>query len=118
MKRIILVFGLILSLVSFKATAAVVPTNAEKAQQQTAQMTKMLNLSADQQASVQTLLLNTLNKIDAVSADDTKDGRAKTQAIKEAKADRDAKLSQILTPDQYSTYIAKRNERKQQEGVH
>jgi hypothetical protein len=119
MKRITLVFGLILTLVSFKATAGVVPTNEDKATQQTSQMIKMLSLSTDQATAVKTVLLSTLNSIDAITADATKDGSAKELAIKQAKEERDTKLSEILTPDQYATYVAKRDERKAgREGVH
>ena len=112
MKRIILVFGLIFSLVSFKANAGT-PTNAEKAHNQTLKMTKVLSLSADQQTAVEALLLSKLNEVDAINADETKDGAAKEKALEQLKTERDARLAEILTPTQYSTYLHEREVRQQ-----
>jgi hypothetical protein len=110
MKRIILLFGLIFSLVAVKANAGGAPTNAEKARSQSMSMQKVLTLSEEQRVKVEAVLLSKYVAIDAVINDVNTDGAAKQSAIQAINAQKDAELAAIMTPDQYATFVKKRED--------
>ena len=112
MKRIILLFGLIFSLVAVKANAGETPTNEQKAHNQALRIHKMVTLSEDQIVKVEAAMLTKLNAIDAINNDVTKDGTAKQAAIDLVKRESDAKIKEILTPDQHTLLLRKREEAK------
>ena len=110
MKRIVLLFGLIFSLAAVKANAGEMPTNAEKAHSQSLSMQKVLSLSEDQRAKVETVLLSKYEATDAVVNDINTDGAAKRAALENINKEKDAELAAIMTPDQYATFVKKRED--------
>ncbi len=112
MKRIILLFGLIFSLVAVKANAGETPTNAQKAYSQSIGIQKMVSLTDDQRVKVEAVLLSKMVAIEAINGDLTKDGAAKLEAIEALKQTKDQELAAIMTPDQFALFTAKRAEMK------
>lgn len=112
MKRIILLFGVIFSLIAVNANAGETPTNAVKAHEHAIAIQKAVSLNPEQVAKVEAVLLNKLDAHDAIINDQTKDGAAKTEALEALKVAKDKELSEIMTPDQFKLFIAKREEVK------
>ncbi|MDQ3110241.1 MAG: hypothetical protein M3R17_10130 [Bacteroidota bacterium] len=112
MKRIILLFGLIFSLVAVKATAGETPTNEQKAHNQSLSMQKVLSLSAEQQVKVEAVLLSKYVATDAVINDVNTSGAEKLAALEVIKQNKDAELAAIMTPEQYALFVQKRDDVK------
>lgn len=117
MKRIILLFGLIFSLVSVNAFAGETPTNEQKAHNQAIGIQKLVSLSNDQTVKVEAVLLSKIIAYDAILNDLTKDGAAKNEAIDALKKQKDQELAQIMTPEQYSMFVNKRDEIKARKDI-
>jgi hypothetical protein len=119
MKRVVLLFGLIFSLVAVNANAVEAPTNAVKARTQSLSMQKVLTLSDQQREKVEAVLLSKYDAIDAVINDINTDGAAKRAALEAINVQKDAELKTIMTPDQYALFLKKREEaRVRKDGGH
>jgi hypothetical protein len=109
MKRIILLFGLIFSLVAVKANAGE-PTNEQKAHTRSLAMQKALTLSEEQRVKVEAVLLTKLIEVEAVNNDVNLDKAAKHTAIETLQKQKDAELAAIMTPEQYAAFLKKRED--------
>lgn len=116
MKRIILLFGLIFSLVAVKANAGETPTNEQKAHNQAMAMQKMLTLSEDQTVKVEAVLLKKIVGIQTISANG-KEAAVQQNEIQGVKDTTDKELAAILTPDQFALYLHKKEEAKTRKDV-
>ncbi|CAN5870486.1 hypothetical protein BH11BAC7_BH11BAC7_13980 [soil metagenome] len=112
MKRIILLFGIIFSLVAVNVHAGETPTNAQKAHEQAIGIQKAVSLNPEQMAKVEVVLLNKLDAYDAIINDQNTNGAAKTEAIEALKVAKDKEFSEIMSTEQYNLFIAKREEAK------
>jgi hypothetical protein len=117
MKRIILLFGLIFSLVAVKANAGETPTNEQKAHNQAIGLQKLVSLSNEQTAKVEAVLLSKIVEIEAITNDASKDAAAKQSAIEGVKKAKDSELAAIMSPEQYSLFLNKRDEIKQRKDI-
>lgn len=77
---------------------------AERAEMQTKRMTEELKLTADQAAKIQAINLETAQKADAVRADQ--------KAVAELKAQKEEKITSVLTEEQKAQYAKMRAEKK------
>lgn len=92
-------------------------TPEQRAERQTAMMTKRLGLSPDQVEKVKAINLKHAQDAQAVR-DARKDEKgAQPGAMKDMKAEKDAELKAVLTPEQFTTWTqmeANMQERRQQ----
>jgi hypothetical protein len=117
MKRIILLFGLIFSLVAVKANAGETPTNEQKAHNQALGIQKLVSLSNEQTVKVEAVLLSKIVEIETITNDVTKDAAAKQSAIDAVKKNKDSELAAIMSPEQFSMFVNKRDEIKQRKDI-
>ncbi len=110
MKRIILLFAVIFSMVSVQLKAEQTPTNQEKAHSQALVIKKIVSLSDEQQVKIEAVILSKLNELDVIHADASKDAATKMAASEALKTSRDIEFSQIMTPEQYAHYLHQREE--------
>ena len=113
MKRIILLFGLIFSLVAVTANAGEAPTNQEKAKSHALQMKKALSLTEEQTIKAEAIILSKLTETEAVINDLNLDGAGKTSALEAIRVKKDAEFQAVFTPAQYQEFLAKREQSKQ-----
>jgi hypothetical protein len=118
MKRIILLFGLIFSLVAVKANAGEAPGNEQKAHRNATMMQKVLTLSDEQTVKVEAVLLKTFNEQDAIKSDPSKGTAAKQAANDALQNTKEQELKAIMTPDQFALYLQKQEERKTRSIAH
>lgn len=117
MKRIILLFGLIFSLVAVQAKAGETPTNEQKAHNQAIGIQKLVSLSAAQTAQVEAVLLSKIIELETITNDVSKDAAAKQAAIEVVKKQRDTELAAIMSPEQFSMFVNKRDEIKTRKDI-
>jgi len=79
-------------------------TPEQKAQTQTAVMTKSLTLNKDQSAKVHTIVLNIAEKIDAIHQNPNLESEAKQDQINDLRQERDQKFQKVLTAEQFKKY--------------
>ena len=85
----------------------------ERARMQTEQLAQFLELSPEQTEQVQALNLGQAKQTQEIMA--SGDARFKKfKAVKALRADKDKRLSQILTPEQWQAYQKKKSELQQQ----
>ncbi|MDQ4139671.1 MAG: DUF4890 domain-containing protein [Bacteroidota bacterium] len=91
-------------------------TLEERATRQTKMMVKSLGLTADQETKLQNLNLKRMNEMQALREKFNINGGSQNNSFsKEAKVLRDTyetQLKTILTPEQYTKYLAQRSERR------
>ncbi|PQA58298.1 hypothetical protein [Siphonobacter curvatus] len=81
----------------------------ERAQRQTEQLTKQLNLSADQAAKVKTLSDERMKQMQEMRASGARPDRQKMQELQE---NYEAKLKPILSTEQWTQYEKMREEQR------
>ena len=88
--------------------------NEEKATKRTVQLTKELTLSTPQQAKVKAIILDHLQKMDAVKAKyaNTSNRSGMPQEMKSVNEHEDTELKRIFTPVQNTKYKESRGEGK------
>ncbi|HEU4716377.1 MAG TPA: hypothetical protein VFU15_01010, partial [Bacteroidia bacterium] len=110
MKRIILLFGILLSFAAVRAQSATsaapadAPTPQQKAHTQAMQMQKMLGLSDEQTTSVEALFLTRIQSIDQINNDATKTDQQKKEDIQKVRDQNETDVLAVLTPDQIAKY--------------
>ncbi|RFZ95431.1 hypothetical protein D0C36_07880 [Mucilaginibacter conchicola] len=108
---------LMLAFVAGTAVVANAQTKAPKspdqrAQHRTAALTKKLNLSADQSAKVNAILLKQASQMDSLKANKPADRKANFEAHKAVFANTDAQIKAVLKPDQQTAYANLKTEMK------
>ena len=79
-------------------------TPEQKAQYQTAKMTKSLVLTKDQSTQVNAITLKYAEKIDAARQNPELEGEAKQDQIRDLRQEREQELQAVLTPEQFKKY--------------
>ncbi len=79
-------------------------TPEQKAQYQTSEMTKSLNLTKDQSSKVNAVMLKYAEKIDAVRKNEGLEAEAKQDQIKNLRQERENTLQNVLTAEQFKNY--------------
>ncbi len=79
-------------------------TPEQRAQYLTAEMTKLLALSKEQSAKVNTINLNSAEQIDAVRKNPNLGPEDKQDQINDIQQDRDQKFQEVLTAEQFKKY--------------
>jgi protein-disulfide isomerase len=87
-------------------------TPEQRAQAQTRHLSKQLALSPDQQAKVQSVLVEKTTQMEAVRTDGTLGKTDRMQRMKALKAETDSAMQITLTPDQYQRYLQMQQERR------
>ena len=110
MKAILLSLALVFSLSAFAQKAdQSQKTPAEKAENRTEQMVKDLGLDASQQAKAAAINLDYYTTMRQVNTIVEKDRAGRESYVK---ANRDTRLQEVLTPEQFNKMITLRNEKK------
>ncbi|MCD6366029.1 MAG: hypothetical protein J7L46_00665 [Bacteroidales bacterium] len=79
-------------------------TTEEKAQYQTAEMTKSLVLTKDQSTQVNAIVLKYAEKIDAVRQNSELEAEAKQDQVNDLRQEREQALKTVFTADQFKKY--------------
>lgn len=87
-------------------------TPQERAKLRTEHMTKELALSPEQQAKVEAINLKYADRVEAVRAEREAERTAKRDAAEAMHAAHDAEMKAVLTADQYTKWVAKKQEAK------
>ena len=87
-------------------------TPQERAKLRTEHMTKELELSPEQQAKVEAINLKYADRVEAVRAEREAERTAKREAAEAMHAAHDAEMKAVLTADQYTKWVAKKQEAK------
>ncbi|RYY13192.1 MAG: hypothetical protein EOO36_16245 [Cytophagaceae bacterium] len=86
----------------------------QQAQNQAQRLAKELNLTADQQAKVQQLMITQRQESQAAIQSANGDRRAMGQAMRAGRDKFNGQLQQILTPEQYTKYQQTMTQRREQ----
>jgi periplasmic protein CpxP/Spy len=87
-------------------------TPEERAKLRTEHMTKELALSPEQQAKVEAINLKYADQVEAVRSEREAERTAKREAAKAMHDAHDAEMKAVLTADQYTKWVAKKQEAK------
>jgi periplasmic protein CpxP/Spy len=87
-------------------------TPQERAKARTEHMTKELALSPEQQAKVETINLKYADQVEAMRSEREAERTAKREAAKAMHDAHDAEMKAVLTADQYTKWVAKKQEAK------
>lgn len=87
-------------------------TPQERAKLRTEHMAKELALSPEQQAKVEAINLKYADQVEAVRAEREAERTAKRDAAEAMHAAHDAEMKAVLTADQYTKWVAKKQEAK------
>lgn len=87
-------------------------TPQERAKARTEHMTKALALSPEQQAKVEAINLKYADQVEAVRSEREAERTAKREAAKAMHDAHDAEMKAVLTADQYTMWVAKKQEAK------
>lgn len=87
-------------------------TPQERAKARTEHMTKELALSPEQQAKVEAINLKYADQVEAVRSEREAERTAKREAAKAMHDAHDAEMKAVLTADQYTMWVAKKQEAK------
>lgn len=113
MKRIIALFAFILTVTFVNAQAAQSPTPiAERAHTESIRWQKQLSLTAEQTTQVEAVIVARMEAIEAIKADATKTQEQKDAAIATVRAEKEAAIMALLTPDQQAQYTAIKKQRQ------
>lgn len=122
MKRILLIFGLMLSFAAANAQAQTTePTQQEqRAHTQALKMQKMLTLTPEQTPQVEAVILKNIKAKEAVTQDASKSAEEQQKELEALKVQKDNELATIFTSEQLATYKLKKQqmEARQNMGGH
>lgn len=125
MKQVILIIGLLFSFAMVNAQVAYTPTvekptNEQKAHNQAMRMQKGLALTAEQTVKAEAIQLSRIQGVAAIKNDATKAENIKQSEIQAVNDAKDKELSEIMSAEQFATFVKNRNEIKarQQQAQH
>jgi protein CpxP len=108
MKKVLMICGLLLGVITFAQAqdggGRKMQTPEERATKRTEQLTKKLNLTADQQTKVKAIFLDQATAMSKLREENKGDRDGAMAKMKAAGEDTDAKLGAVLTDDQKKTY--------------
>lgn len=108
MKKVLMICGLLLGVITFAQAQdggdRKMHTPEERATKRTEQLTKKLNLTADQQTKVKAIFLDQATAMSKVREENKGDRDAVMAKMKAAGEETDAKVGAVLTDDQKKTY--------------
>ena len=109
MKKLVMIIGLVVSVISFaNAQQHELPPAKDRAELQTEMMTEKLELSEEQKEQVMEINLNTALEMDNVLK--LTDKMAKFKGLRAVTAEKDKALKAILNKDQYKSYQKMKSE--------
>lgn len=112
MKKLMIVALLASMTVAAQAQEKDRKTPQERAKLRTEHMAKELALSPEQQAKVEAINLKYADQVEAVRAEREAERTAKRDAAEAMHAAHDAEMKAVLTADQYTKWVAKKQEAK------
>lgn len=112
MKKLMIIAALASMTVAAQAQEKDRKTPQERAKLRTEHMTKELELSPEQQAKVEAINLKYADRVEAVRAEREAERTAKREAAEAMHAAHDAEMKAVLTADQYTKWVAKKQEAK------
>ena len=112
MKKLMIVAALASMTLAAQAQEKEKRTPQERAKARTEHMTKELALSPDQQAKVEAINLKYADQVEAVRSEREAERTAKREAAKAMHDAHDAEMKAVLTADQYTKWVAKKQEAK------
>lgn len=112
MKKLMIIALLASMTVAAQAQEKDRKTPQERAKLRTEHMTKELALSPEQQAKVEAINLKYADRVEAVRAEREAERTAKRDAAEAMHAAHDAEMKAVLTADQYTKWVAKKQEAK------
>jgi protein CpxP len=112
MKKLMIIALLASMTVAAQAQEKDRKTPQERAKLRTEHMTKELELSPEQQAKVEAINLKYADRVEAVRAEREAERTAKREAAEAMHAAHDAEMKAVLTADQYTKWVAKKQEAK------
>ncbi len=112
MKKLMIIALLASMTVAAQAQEKDRKTPQERAKLRTEHMTKELALSPEQQAKVEAINLKYADQVEAVRAEREAERTAKRDAAEAMHAAHDAEMKAVLTADQYTKWVAKKQEAK------
>jgi len=112
MKKLMIIAALASMTVAAQAQEKDRKTPQERAKLRTEHMTKELELSPEQQAKVEAINLKYADRVEAVRAEREAERTAKRDAAEAMHAAHDAEMKAVLTADQYTKWVAKKQEAK------
>ncbi|MGV3638224.1 MAG: hypothetical protein ACO1NQ_11345 [Flavobacteriales bacterium] len=110
MKKLMIIAALASMTVAAQAQEKARKTPEERAKARTERMTKELSLSPEQQAKVEAINLKYADQVEAVRAEHEAERTAKRDAAKAMHDAHDAEMKAVLTPDQYTKWVAQKEE--------
>jgi len=87
-------------------------TSAERAQKWTDWMKKELTLTAEQEPKIHAINVKYADQMDDIKAEEG-DRRSKFKEVRETNKAKDEELKAVLTPEQFTKYTEKKQERQQ-----
>jgi len=112
MKKLMIIAALASMTVAAQAQEKDRKTPQERAKLRTEHMTKELELSPEQQAKVEAINLKYADRVEAVRAEREAERTAKRDAAEAMHGAHDAEMKAVLTADQYTKWVAKKQEAK------
>jgi len=114
MKRIIILFVFLFTVAGAYAQAQQTPvsTAPERAHAYAIRMQKQLALTAEQTSQIEALFLAKITAIEAVNADATKTQEQKDVEVAKIRADKEAEIQAVLTPEQLAKYNQMKEDNK------
>ncbi|MBL7955372.1 MAG: hypothetical protein JNJ91_10060 [Flavobacteriales bacterium] len=112
MKKLMIVAVLASMTLAAQAQEKEKRTPQERAKARTEHMTKELALSPEQQAKVEAINLKYADQVEAVRSEREAERTAKREAAKAMHDAHDAEMKAVLTADQYTKWVAKKQEAK------
>lgn len=112
MKKLMIVAVLASMTLAAQAQEKDKKTPQERAKARTEHMTKELALSPEQQAKVEAINLKYADQVEAVRSEREAERTAKREAAKAMHDAHDAEMKAVLTADQYTKWVAKKQEAK------
>jgi hypothetical protein len=109
MKRLILLLSILFSAVAVKAQSTD-QTPEQRAHIQAEHLQKLCATTDEQTQKAEVIFLAKIKEINAILTDNTKSSDQKKIDVDKVKAEKDAQLKLILTPDQYTIYRNKMDE--------
>jgi periplasmic protein CpxP/Spy len=112
MKKLMIVAVLASMTLAAQAQEKEKRTPQECAKARTEHMTKELALSPEQQAKVEAINLKYADQVEAMRSEREAERTAKREAAKAMHDAHDAEMKAVLTADQYTKWVAKKQEAK------
>lgn len=116
MKKLLIICGLLLSVITFanaQDAGRKMPSPEERAERNTAQLTKKLNLTTDQQAKVKAIYLDQAAAMTKARTESKGDREGMMAKMKTMNEENDAKINALLTDDQKKAYSEWQTERRE-----